>query len=120
MLPQRPSSSLSSSVSTSSCNLSAPPTADLTPVKTLDYSVKEIVKNVVEPVIITHFNSPSDFYLQLVANNSTMKMIVDELYKSVQTEQRAVNHIEMSKLIYDVVVVCHIYLLNRTSSIYFG
>lgn len=95
MLSQR---STLSNVSISSCNLSAPSIENVkVPVKTLNYSIKEITKDVAEPVIITHINSPSDFYLQLIANNSAMKMVTDELYKFVHTKESHVNHIEMSK-----------------------
>lgn len=59
--------------------------------------VKEITKNEVESVIITHINSPSDFYLQLQANVSIMKLIENKLNKFVLNTLSAVDHIEMSE-----------------------
>lgn len=62
--------------------------------------VKEITKNKVETVLITHVNSPSDFYLQLHDNTTTLKTVSDELNKFVRKKQSAVQCIEMSKLLY--------------------
>lgn len=62
-------------------------------------TVKEIVRTKVEPVIVTHVNSPSDFFLQLVANKGVLDMIEDELDKHVKSENGSVSvdHVEMGK-----------------------
>lgn len=43
-------------------------------------------------------NSPSDFYVQLLANNEIMAMIADELDTFLKTEQSVVGIIRMGKL----------------------
>lgn len=43
-------------------------------------------------------NSPSDFYVQLLANNEIMTVIADELDKFVKTERSVVGIIRMGKL----------------------
>lgn len=59
--------------------------------------VKEISENEVESVIVTHINSPSDFYLQLHANVSVMKLIENKLSTFVFNTHSVVDHIEMSE-----------------------
>jgi len=62
-------------------------------------AVKEIVRTEVEPVIVTHINSPSDFFLQLIANKGVLDMVEDELDKHVKSECGSVpvDHVEMGK-----------------------
>jgi hypothetical protein len=62
-------------------------------------AIKEIVKTEVEPVIVSHVNSPSDFFLQLVANKVVLDMVNDELDKHMKSEHGAVpvDHVEMGK-----------------------
>lgn len=62
-------------------------------------TIKEINKNSVEHVIVTHINSPSDFYLQLDANNDLKKMIDYEMYKFIQINNNVIENIEMSKFV---------------------
>lgn len=62
-------------------------------------SIKEITKNSVESVVVTHINSPSDFYLQLDANYEIMKNIEEEIYKFIQINDNVVENIEMSELL---------------------
>lgn len=59
--------------------------------------IKEIIKNSVESVTVTHVNSPSDFYLQLDANYEIMKMIEEEMYKFIQINNNVIENIEMSE-----------------------
>ncbi|XP_050532840.1 RING finger protein 17 isoform X2 [Daktulosphaira vitifoliae] len=91
-----------------------PPVHDLVP-------IKEIHKNVVEPVVVTAVNTPSNFYLQLLANNSHLNMINEELKKSVNTKSNVVDKIEKNNVMYAVLttnqywcrcIISHIYEEN--------
>lgn len=82
---------------TSSSNASALSIDVINPSKFSNLSVVEIIQNVMECVIITCTNSPSDFYVQLLVNNDIMTMVINELNKFVQTKQSVVETIEMSK-----------------------
>lgn len=70
------------------------------------FSVEEIKKNDVQPVIVTHINSPSDFYLHLIANDSILTTITNELNKFVRTECSVTHCIERSKYIIVITVFC--------------
>ncbi|XP_050441481.1 tudor domain-containing protein 1-like [Adelges cooleyi] len=48
--------------------------------------VKAISPNVVEPVLVTDVNSPSDFFVQLQANAHVLSMVKEELAKNTNTE----------------------------------
>lgn len=77
--------------------------AQLMPQSQLDrLSIKGIKKNDVEPVTITHINSPSDFYLHLIANDSVMTTITNELYKFIHTEQSFTHCIKTSE--YNIII----------------
>ncbi|XP_050437515.1 RING finger protein 17 isoform X2 [Adelges cooleyi] len=65
-------------------------------------AIKMISKNVVEPVIVTAVNAPSDFYLQLLANNDILSMIKEELAKYAITKHRNVENIEKNCVVYSV------------------
>lgn len=67
-------------------------------------SIKEIIKNDVEPVIVTHINSPSDFYLHLIANDSIMTTITNELYKFIHTKHNGTLSIEGSEYIINITI----------------
>lgn len=62
-------------------------------------AIKEIVRTEVEPVIVTHVNSPSDFFLQLVANKGVLDMVEDKLDKHVKSKYGSVpvDRVEMGK-----------------------
>lgn len=95
-IPERPSSV--SSVSTLSSNFSYASEINEPVSYNFNYpSVRMITKNIIEAVIVSHINSPSDFYLKLLANNPIITKICDEIYKFVQTEHSSVKEIEMSK-----------------------
>ncbi|XP_025195551.1 RING finger protein 17-like isoform X2 [Melanaphis sacchari] len=66
--------------------------------------IKEIVRSKIEPVIVSHINSPSDFYLQLVANKAVLYMVDDNVNKHVKSEDGAVpvDHVEMDNTVYAV------------------
>jgi len=70
-------------------------------------AVKEIMRTEVEPVIVTHVNSPSDFFLQLVANKGVLDIVEDEIDKHVKSEYGSVPvvHVEMGKFAYERFVV---------------
>ncbi|XP_022183496.1 RING finger protein 17 isoform X2 [Myzus persicae] len=59
--------------------------------------VKEIVKNEIEVVVVSHINSPSDFYVQLHSNLAVFNMVNRELDRHVKSEPGAVpvGHVEM-------------------------
>lgn len=88
---------MSSCISTISSEVSTPSSDVIKPSKSSYSSIKEITQNVTEFVVITHTNSPSDFYVQLLANNEIMTMITDELYKFIQTENSLVEIISMGE-----------------------
>lgn len=75
------------------------------PMQKLSYSsLKYIVNNETEIIIVTHVNSPSDFYLQLVKNESVMKMITVDLYNFVETQFNTLQSIEMGELPLDELI----------------
>jgi len=61
---------------------------------------KEIVKNEVELVVVSHLNSPSDFYVQLNANLEVFNMVDSELDRHVKSKHGAVpvDHVEIGEL----------------------
>lgn len=61
-------------------------------------TLKDIVNNETDVIIVTHVNSPSDFYLQLVKNESIMRMITIDLHQFVETQLHALHNIEMGEL----------------------
>uniref|UniRef100_A0A2S2NKN9 RING finger protein n=2 Tax=Schizaphis graminum TaxID=13262 RepID=A0A2S2NKN9_SCHGA len=67
-------------------------------------AIKEIVKTEVEPVIVSHVNSPSDFFLQLVANKAVLDMVNDDLDKHMKSEHGSipVDHVKMDNTVYAV------------------
>lgn len=88
---------MSSCISTISSDIST--SFDVVYPSKLSYSsIKEISHNVTEFVVITCMNSPSDFYVQLLANNEIMTMIANKLDKFVKTEQSIVEIIRMGML----------------------
>lgn len=62
--------------------------------------VSEVVKNKVEFVVVSHVNSPSDFYVQLRANLAVKDMVDTEINNHVKSELGAVpvDHVEIGKL----------------------
>ncbi|XP_029342148.1 tudor domain-containing protein 1-like [Acyrthosiphon pisum] len=62
---------------------------------------KEIVKNQVELVVVSHLNSPSDFYVQLNANSKVLDMVDSELGRHVKSKHGAVpvGHVEIDNTI---------------------
>lgn len=52
--------------------------------------VKEIVKNQVEVVVVSHLNSPSDFYVQLNANLGMLDMVNSKLERHVKSKHGSV------------------------------
>jgi len=63
----------------------------------LEYSsVSEIKQNQIEVVRVTHVNSPSDFYLQLLENWSFLNKITTEMNGLLKTKVKKLNSIEMS------------------------
>jgi len=62
--------------------------------------VKEIVKNQVEVVVVSHLNSPSDFYVQLNANLDVLDMVESALERHVKSKQGSVpvDHVEIGEL----------------------
>jgi len=105
-LSESPLASSFSSSSTMSSNFSN----TLTKVSKLprfDYSsIKELTTNRVDPIIITHINSPSDFYFQLYDNNSIILMINNELSRFVQTDSSDVEFIEKGKCLLYFNILC--------------
>lgn len=84
---------VSNNFSTFSSKVAKPP-----PSSTFNYSsIKELVRNRVDSVIITHVNSPSDFYLQLYDNDSIITTITNELSRFVQTTRSDVAFIEKGR-----------------------
>jgi len=61
--------------------------------------VKEIVKNQVELVVVSHLNSPSDFYVQLNVNSDVLDMVESELNRHVKSKHGAVpvDHVEIGE-----------------------
>lgn len=88
-------STMSSSISINSLDQAMPKVPPFCKEDTRFSSVKEVVKGQVEPVIVTHANSPSDFYLQLVDNAPVIELVNDELSNFVKTKFSMVNQIEM-------------------------
>jgi len=62
--------------------------------------VKEIVKNEIELVVVSHLNSPSDFYVQLNTNLDVFNMVNSELDRHMKSEHGAVpvGHVEIGEL----------------------
>lgn len=88
-----------------SSNYSAKSTGDIKPQRLDHSSIKEITKNEVETVVITHLNSPSDFYLQLRDNIPILKAVSDEVKKFVQKKQSALDEcIKMGRFLCSTII----------------
>lgn len=62
--------------------------------------VKEIMKNEIESIVVSHLNSPSDFYVQLNANSKVLDMIISELDRHIKSKHDdvPVGHVEIGEL----------------------
>lgn len=62
--------------------------------------VREIVRNEIELVVVSHLNSPSDFYVQLNTNLNVFNMVNSELDRHMKSEHGAVpvGHVEIGEL----------------------
>lgn len=100
VLKSERASTLSSVSSISSLTSSLSSDAKPFKPKSLDFmpQIREVTKGDVEAVVIAHVNSPSDFYLQLLANQHLLETVNDMLHKCALSDNITIESINLGKL----------------------